>query len=141
MLSETLDLQPNDVEAWIQLASAQELRGQFGSAQSALERARQVMPHKGPYVTLLEARVKAVANHGEVDSATMAQVQPLVKTNRVAGAELAYFFAALGQRDTAIALLSRDVSNHDSRIDRTMQKYDPRFDSLRSDPRFKKIFG
>jgi len=138
MLTETINLQPGDHEAWIQLASAQEQRGRFAQAIAALERVRRNVPHKGPYVAVLEARVKVVSRHGVADASTLAQVQRIAATKNIDPAALAYFFAALGRRDEVLSLLRRSAQKYDMYV--SMEQYDPRFDALRSDPRFRKIF-
>jgi tetratricopeptide (TPR) repeat protein len=138
VLSQTLALQPNDGEAWLRLASVQEERGRYGDALRSLERVRRAIPHKGAYVAVLEARVKAVSRHGVADPGTVAFVERLAAAKRVSSEEEAAFFAALGSRDKALALLSHAAH---SRLDLEMEKYDPRFSALRSDPRFKRIFG
>ncbi len=138
MLTETINIEPGDVEAWIQLASAQEQRGQYSQAVASLEHVRHKVPHKETYVAVLEARVKVLSRHGVADPSTLAQVRRLASKRGTEPSALAYFFAALGKHDEVISLLRR--SHPKFALDVSMEKYDPRFDNLRADPRFKQIF-
>jgi|SRR5579884_3232578 len=138
VLTQTLQLQPNDHEAWIQLASAQELRGNFHQAVAALEHVKETIPRKASYVAVLEARANALSRHGIADESTMREIRHIGAARGVDPSTLAYYFAAVGKRDEAIALLRRARPKY--LLDASFEKYDPRFDSLRSDPRFKAIF-
>jgi hypothetical protein len=46
-------------------------------------------------------------------------------------------YVALGDKDQAFVWLEKGFKEHDQFIPRL--KYDPRFDSLRSDPRFQEL--
>ncbi len=50
---------------------------------------------------------------------------------------IAVFFATLGDKDGAFAELDASLAKRESHI--IMMKADPRFDSLRDDPRFREI--
>ncbi|MGZ3518502.1 MAG: winged helix-turn-helix domain-containing protein [Vulcanimicrobiaceae bacterium] len=134
ILSETLTLQPDDHEAWLQLAAAQEQEGRLHDALTTLEALKHRDPAKRPYVTVMEARVKAISRHGAVDAPTIAQVVRLAVAKRVHTYDVVYFFAALGQKERALAMLSR--ARPTTELDRSMEKNDPRLALLRSDARF-----
>lgn len=138
VLSETIALQPNDHEAWLQLASAFAARGDTHRADAALEHVRRFVPHKTSYVMLQEALTRVAAHHGVADAQTIREVDRLSTQHRVGPWDVAVFFAAAGDYNRAIALLHHGRPK--SLIDISMVRYDPHFDRLRSDPRFEQIF-
>ncbi|HLE63559.1 MAG TPA: hypothetical protein VI750_10480, partial [Pyrinomonadaceae bacterium] len=65
---------------------------------------------------------------------TLAKLQEISKRRYVSPATIAIIYAALGDRDQAFAWLEKADKGRDGLLARL--KVDPRFDSLRSDPRF-----
>jgi DNA-binding winged helix-turn-helix (wHTH) protein len=138
VLAETISIEPEDVDAWMQLASAQEQRGAYGDALHTLESVRRTVPHKATYIALQEAYVRVVAHHGALDRRTIAVINRFARYNQEERSDVAMLMVALGRRDEAIAMLSK--ARPHTHLDLTMEKDDPRFASLRSDPRFIRLF-
>ena len=76
--------------------------------------------------------------HGIADPRAVAQIEHLAATRRADPVESALFYVALGARDRAIAELR--TSHPRSPVATTLEKFDPRFEAIRSDPRFQKLF-
>jgi hypothetical protein len=62
------------------------------------------------------------------------ELQEISKQRYVSSASIAMTYAALGDKDQAFAWLEKADKAHDALLARL--KVDPRFDILRSDPRF-----
>jgi hypothetical protein len=65
------------------------------------------------------------------------ELQEISKQRYVSPAAIAMIYAALGDKDQAFAWLEKANKAHDALLARL--KVDPRFDSLRSDPRFAEL--
>ncbi len=139
VLGETLSIEPADHEAWLELASAQEQLGDFRHALMSLATVRRNTPHKASFIHVRELRIKVVAHHGIVDAATLSEVQRAAKANPAGEWTIATVLAALGRRDQALALLK--TARPHSALDLAMLRNDPNLDSLRRDPRFRKMLG
>jgi DNA-binding winged helix-turn-helix (wHTH) protein len=133
-LSETLAIQPADAPALLTLASAQEQRGRLGDALRTLETVRRRLPYEDAYVIADEARVRHLLHPGTADPRTVARIDRLVAGGRLDAAESALYYIALGRHDRAVAVLRS--SRPASPIAATLQRFDPRFDAVRTDPRF-----
>jgi len=136
-LSETLAIQPSDAPAWLSLASAQEQRGKLRDALQTLEIVRRRMPYENAYVIPDEARIKVLLRRGG-DGQSIADVQRLIAKGQADAVETSLFYVALGSRDRAIAELQ--TAHPANQLAMYMEEMDPRFDSLRSDPRFQRLF-
>ena len=99
--------------------------------------ARNVGPLRSDY--LASNLAIAYARTGNTSKATeiLAQLETRAKTNSEAAFRLAQAHAELGNADRAIALLQYCLKAHDDRM--VWIKVEPRFESLRSDPRFQEI--
>lgn len=93
-----------------------------------------------PFNTLMRANLAAAyALNGQIDKA-----EPIIKllekdaaTSSEASFHLSLALADMGRNDEAIAYLQKCVDKHDDRA--VWIKVEPRFDKLRSDPRFQAI--
>ena len=137
-LSDTIKIEPEDAPAWLSLATAQEKRGNLRAALQSLETVRRRMPYENAVVIPDEARVRLLLRHGVADPRSVAQIDRLTAMRRADPVESALFYVALGARDRAIAELR--TARPQSAVAASMEKFDPRFEAIRSDPRFQKLF-
>ncbi|MDQ6926487.1 MAG: tetratricopeptide repeat protein, partial [Candidatus Eremiobacteraeota bacterium] len=136
--SDTLRIEPEDVPALLGLASAQEQRGRLRDALQTLRTVRRRVPSAKPFVIPDEARIELLLRHGHVDRRTIARIDRLSAGGHLDPVETALFYVGLGLRDRAIAALRTSLPRRSIAV--TMEKLDPRFDAVRSDPRFRKLF-
>jgi DNA-binding winged helix-turn-helix (wHTH) protein len=137
-LSDTIKIEPADAPAWLSLATAQEQRGNLHAALQSLETVRRTMPYENAFVIPDEARLRLLLHHGVADPRAVTQIDRLTAARRVDPVESALFYVALGARDRAIAELQ--TSRPQSPVAATLEKFDPRFEAIRSDPRFQALF-
>jgi DNA-binding winged helix-turn-helix (wHTH) protein/tetratricopeptide (TPR) repeat protein len=137
-LSDTTKIEPGDAPAWLSLATAQEQRGNLRAALQSLETVRRRMPYENAFVIPDEARLRLLLRHGVADPRAVSQIDRLTATRRADPVESALFYVALGARDRAIAELR--TSRPQSPVAATLEKFDPRFEAIRSDPRFQALF-
>jgi DNA-binding winged helix-turn-helix (wHTH) protein/tetratricopeptide (TPR) repeat protein len=136
--SETLTIQPSDAPALLGLASAQEQLGNLRDALQTLQAVRRRMPYESAYVIPDEARVGFLLRHDARDRRTIVHIDRLVAQRRLDAVEAALCYVALGLRDRAIAVLR--TARPMSPIAASMAKFDPRFDAIRTDARFQRLF-
>ena len=135
---DTLQIDPEDVPALLGLASAQEQRGQLRDALQTLRTVRRRSPGAAAFVIPDEARVELLVRHGAPDRRIVSRIDRLSAAGRLDPLETALFYVGLGRRDRALAALRTSLPVRPIYV--TMQKLDPRFDAVRSDPRFQKLF-
>ncbi len=135
-LAETLAIEPSDAPALLTLASAQEQRGRLREALETLQRAHR-LPHEDAYVIADEARLRHLLHRDTRDSRTLARINRLVAGRRLDAAEAALCYIAFGLRDQAVAVLR--AARPASPIAATLLRSDPRFDAVRTDPRFRQL--
>jgi DNA-binding winged helix-turn-helix (wHTH) protein/Tfp pilus assembly protein PilF len=136
--SDTLRIQPDDVPAQLGLASAQEQRGRLHDALLTLRDARRRLPGANAFVIPDEARVEFLLRHGRADRRTVARIDRLSADGHLDPLETALYYLSLGLRERAIAALQTSLPRRPIAV--TMEKLDPRFDAVRSDPRFRKLY-
>ena len=132
-LSKTLEMDPNFVLAHHRLGLVYEQQGKY---DKAIAEFRQVLNLTGGKPLGLGALAHAYAMSGKRAEAqkTLTELAELSKQRYVSDAMIAMVYAALGDKDQALALLEKADKARDALMARL--KVDPRFDSLRSDPRF-----
>jgi len=124
-----LELDPTYVPAMSRLADAYLLLHKFDDMRTVLE---QVPPAAESRQQALWAQL--YARTGRVADAR-AIADGLMRQNR-SDADLPYVYAAIGDRDKALALLERGVRDHSILA---VVLRDPRFDELRPSPRFQEL--
>ncbi len=132
-LRKTIDLDPNFVLAHHRLGLAYEEKGMYDEAISEF---RQVLKLSGgsPLGIGALAHVYALAGKPAEARKNLDELLQLSKQRYVSPSSIATVYAALGDKDQAFAWLEKAYDAHDLLIVRL--KWDPRFASLRSDPRF-----
>jgi serine/threonine-protein kinase len=135
-LNKALELNPNDAAVHWHLGMVYLQKGKKKDAIEELLRANQLIGDKGkPPFTLAQG----YAFVGERDRARkmLEKLEERAKQSYVSPTEMGLVFAALGERGQAFAWLERAYEQRDPVL--LSMKVDPRFDPLRSDPRFQDL--
>jgi tetratricopeptide (TPR) repeat protein len=125
----SLELDPNFGVAYLSLAFAYQMKGQYAESVEAYARCSEVMgfPENAAYIrTSFEDGWEAFVSSMTRPSAN----RPLTFSSYI----IAVFFAVLGDADGAFSELDAAFRKRESHL--VMMKADPRFDSLRNDARF-----
>ena len=129
-LKRAIELDPNTIYAYFVLTGTYDLAGKMPEALAAAQHARQL---SGPASDVGIGRIYAeTGRRKEAEKILADAIKRGPKGPLQAG--IAYLYLALGDRDNAIARLNQAADNHEA-----MVLTDPRFDELRSDPRFQKL--
>jgi TolB-like protein/Tfp pilus assembly protein PilF len=131
----TLELDANFPPPHTFLAAAYEQKGMFEEAIAAFQRAITVTT--GADKTLAMAslgHVYAVSGKKTEARKTLAELQRLSEHSYVPATDVALVYAGLGEKDKAFAWLDKAYEEHSFSLSNL--KVEPRFDPLRSDPRY-----
>ncbi|HZE82539.1 MAG TPA: tetratricopeptide repeat protein [Candidatus Polarisedimenticolia bacterium] len=131
----TLELDPNFPPPHTFLAAAYEQKGMFEEAIATFQRAISVT--QGPPKTLAMAslgHVYAVSGRKAEAHKILAELQRLSERSYVAATDIALVYSGLGEKDKSFAWLDKAYEEHSFSLSQI--KVEPRFDALRSDPRF-----
>lgn len=135
-LRKTLEMDPNFILAHHRLGIAYEQIGKYDEASA--EYAQVIKLSEGKPIGLAAlARVYALKGQRAEAHKVLAELQGVLKQRYVSPAAIAMLYAALGDRDSAFVWLEKADKEKDGLLVRL--KVDPRFDSLRSDPRFQEL--
>ena len=130
---QTLELDPNFGVAYLSVAFAYQMKGEYEKSVDAYARCSEVMgfPENADYVR------DSFRNGGwdEFLMAMMTRERPATFSSYI----IAVFAAALGDHDRAFEELESSFEKRESHI--VMMKADPRFDELRDDARFVALIG
>jgi len=132
-LEKTLELEPSYHLAHLGLATAFGERGSFDEAISILEKAKllagEIMPIRG-------ALGNIYARAGKIREAegVLQELLELQSARYVAPVDFALVYRGLGKIEETVECLERAAADHCGRL--AWSVVDPRFASLRSDPRF-----
>ena len=126
----TLELDPNFGVAYLTVAFAYQMKGEFDQSVEAYEKCSEVMgfPQNAAYI-----RESYAGGWESFLQAMTGADTPMSFSSYI----IAVFFATLGDKEGAFAELDASLAKRESHI--VMTKSDPRFDSLRDDPRFLEI--
>jgi TolB-like protein/Flp pilus assembly protein TadD/predicted Ser/Thr protein kinase len=134
MLHKALQLDPNFHEAIYSLALAYLQKGMVGEAIAQLRRAIDLSPHDARN---LGALGQAYALSGRRDEAGKFLKELKESSNGWSVLWIAEVYAALGDKDQAFEWLEKAYRDRNFTFE--FLKYEPYWDSLRSDPRFKDL--
>src|SRR5882724_296139 len=129
----TLEMDPNFILAHHRLGLAYEQQGKYDEAIGEFKQVVNLLPGKPLGIASL-AHAYALSGKRADAQANLNELQEISKQRYVSPAAIAMIYAALGDKDQAFAWLEKADKAHDALLARL--KVDPRFDSLRSDPRF-----
>ncbi|MDQ6652177.1 MAG: protein kinase [Acidobacteriota bacterium] len=132
-LRKTLEMDPNFIPTHHRLGLLYEQEGKYDEAIAEFKQVLNLSAGKPLGIATL-AHAYALAGKREEAQKNLAELQEMSKHRYVSPASIAIIYAALGDKDQAFAWLERADKANDLILVRL--KVDPRFDSLRSDPRF-----
>jgi TolB-like protein/tRNA A-37 threonylcarbamoyl transferase component Bud32/Tfp pilus assembly protein PilF len=127
-----IDVEPRLALAHTFLALAYARKGQFAEAVAEAEKGRQL--DDSPLVAAMLGGIYAAANKGAAARRVLEQLKEEAKQRYVCPYEVAVIHLHLGDKDQALKWLQKAYAEHESCM--AWLKVDPRFDPLRSDPRF-----
>jgi len=135
-LRKTIDLDPNFMIAHHRLGLGYEQKGRYNEAIAEYQKVSDLSGGKPIAITAL-AHANAASGKREEAQRGIAELQQLSKREYVSPAMTASIYAALGDKEQAFAWLDKADKEHDQFLPRL--KTDPRFDNLRSEPRFQEL--
>jgi TolB-like protein/Tfp pilus assembly protein PilF len=135
-LSNALELDSTDWRAHFDLALLEQIAGNYDSAWVHLNRAGALAPNR---VDIVAAGAQLQAHSGEARPAVaiLRQLADTTLWGYVSPYYVAWIQSALGQRNAAFAALARAVRERSELV--PFLPIDPRLDSLRGDPRFRRL--
>ncbi|TMQ58675.1 MAG: tetratricopeptide repeat protein [Candidatus Eisenbacteria bacterium] len=136
LLEKTLEQDPGFARAYGQLGGIFEQMGKYEEAIEAFKKAKEV---SGGATYSLTALTHAYALAGRRDEAErmLQQLEEIGKRKFVSSYSIAAVYVALGDTDRAFDYLDRAVQDHDRAL--IWLPVAPRFNRVRSDPRFRAI--
>ncbi|HXF58273.1 MAG TPA: tetratricopeptide repeat protein, partial [Candidatus Saccharimonadales bacterium] len=136
LIQRMMDVDPGFARGYTQLGGVYEQMGEHGKAIEAFEKAR-TLSGGATYTLTALAHGHALAGHKEEVERILTEVHEIAKTKYVSPYSLAAIQVALGEFDNAFKLLDRAVKARDRAL--IWLKVAPRFNAVRSDPRFRAI--
>jgi len=136
-LQRTLELEPNYFFADMVLGQVYEQKGQFRESAAAFERARRVTEEAGeppPEILAGLIRSHALAGNRVEAMRVFEELKGLMSRRYVSRHDLAIVYLALGEKQQALDWLEKAYEDRNWWM--PWLKVEPRFDPLRSDPRF-----
>lgn len=131
-----LEINPHHEPAHFALGLAEQQHGNFDAAAASFERALAISRGE-PHVIAALGALEAQQGNAEAARARLRHLGEMQSARIVSAAHFATVYAALGERDEAIAALQRAVEARSGWL--VYVATEPRFDSLREDPRFAEL--
>ena len=128
----TLELDPNFVMASVWMAQALEQKQMYGEAMAELERARKI--DDWSWIVAEIGCVNALSNKREEARKVVAELIARSAHEYIDETIIAYIFVALGDTDQTFAWLNKAYESRGGNV--PWITVEPKFDSIRSDPRF-----
>jgi eukaryotic-like serine/threonine-protein kinase len=132
-LRKTLEMDPNFIQTHHRLGLVYEQEGKYDEAIAEFRQVLNLSAGKPLGIAALAHAYALAGKRGEAQK-ELAELLEMSKQRYVSPASIAIIYAALGNKDQAFAWAEKAVEGRDLTLVRL--KVDPRFDSLRSDPRF-----
>jgi TolB-like protein/Flp pilus assembly protein TadD len=133
----TIELNPHFSPAYWILGLVQEQRGEFDESAAALQRALQLSP-RSPLMQAALARTLALSGKQSDSHRIQRELHDLTEKRYVSPFELASLHFALGQADEGFAWLTKAFQDRCFEV--ITLRVDPRWESLRGNLRFHKLF-
>lgn len=135
-LKKTIDLDPNFAITYQYLGYTYEQKKMYDQALQALRKATTLAPDNLTFYADL-ARISAVSGKKQEAERILQYLMNISNERYVSPFDVASIYTGLGDKGKALEWLYRAYEVHADTI--TYLKMDPRFDSLRSDPRFQEL--
>jgi len=132
LYKKTLELDPNFLLASVWLAQAYEQKGMYAEALAELERARKI--DNWYWIVAEIACVDALLGKRDDAHKVIAELKARAGHEYIDETLIVYIFIALGERDEAFAWMEKGYQSRASNLPWMIME--PKFDPLRSDPRF-----
>jgi len=129
----TLEMDPNFLPAHREIGFTYEQQGDYEKAIAELQKARQLAPNDMHVLGWL-GHVYAVSGKRTEAQKLLDELRERSRSGYVPAYSWGLIYTGLGNKDQAFAWLKRACDERDDWL--ATLKVDPRFDSLRSDPRF-----
>ena len=129
----TIELNPHFSPAYWALGVIQEQRKDLDEALAAFQRAIDLSPHS-PRMHAALGRTRALSGKRSLALASLRKLETMAKERYVSPFEFAPVRFALGEHDSGFRALAKACE--DRAFDVLALKVDPRFEPLKSDPRF-----
>ncbi|HEY6345056.1 MAG TPA: hypothetical protein VIY49_26465 [Bryobacteraceae bacterium] len=133
----TVDMDPNFFPGYFYLGMAYQLKGRFAEAVAALQQARVLSNHSAMMVACLGAVFAAWQKEQEARQ-ILRELEEIGRRKYVSQVFVSAIFAALGEREEALARLERAYGERCNWLPRALAA-DARFDGLRSESRFQDL--
>lgn len=135
-LTAALDLDPALETAHYFIGRARVQQGRFDDARAAFARARKLSP-QDPNLKSAGAYLETLAGRRKEAEKAFFEVERLALRGLPFCSQVAGIRAAMGDREAALRYLEMAFSGHEGAL--VWLKIDPRFDSLRGEPRFTEL--
>ena len=135
-LRKTLEMDPNFALAHHRLGLVYEQQGRYGEAVAEFKQVVNLLGRKPLGVAAL-ARAYALQGQKAEAQKLIAELKEQAKERYVSPTSIAVIYSALGDKEQAFTWLDKGEKAHDGILVRL--NVGPRFDSLRSDPRFQEV--
>jgi tetratricopeptide (TPR) repeat protein len=135
-LTAALTLDPTLETAQYFIGRARVQQGRYPEARAAFTRARELSP-KDFNLKSAEAYLDALSGHRKHAETVLSELERLAIRELPFASQAAGLHAVLGHKDSALEWLERAQFRHEGAV--IWVRIDPRFDSLREEPRFKDL--
>jgi adenylate cyclase len=136
-IEKTVEMDKNFAQTYPWLGLILEQKGRYAEAIAAFQKAIKLFPGGSSVAEAELAHTYAVSGNQEEARKIIVELQELAKSKYVSSFQIAAIYAGLGEKDRAFAWLEKA---YEERADGLVNlKAEQRFDSLRSDPRFKDL--
>jgi TolB-like protein/Tfp pilus assembly protein PilF len=136
-IQKTVEMDEKFAQSYPWLGLILEQQGKYAEAITAFQKAMSLFPGGSSIAQAELAHAYAVSGNREAAQKIIAELQERATSKYVSSFYIAAIYAGLGEKDQAFAWLEKA---YEERSDGLVNlKADQRFDSLRSDPRFKDL--
>ena len=136
-IEKTIEMDRNFAQTYPWLGLILEQKGRYAEAIAAFQKAIKLFPGGSSIAQAELAHTYAVSGNREAARKIIAELQELARNQYVSSFQIAAIYAGLGEKDQAFAWLEKAYAERSDGL--VNLNAEQRFDSLRSDPRFKDL--